>query len=779
MSKSVHKSDPEKASSQKFFKSNATHADGDRGVSGLRGSYRAVPLRQGRDSGGRHFRSNSGNRGGGASRGQGRGGRSGDQEGRVGSHHTAPGEWGSTAEHTRPQGSAVAVGTGEGGASRNRFVSANHLLNFSKYDNSRSRGGGGGGRAYRGYARRERYNRDEFLQANFRFLVSDAVDVRSFASEADKMFQWDDIVQVEMTVSAPVKCPITLDCPPVAPQITPCGHVFGFSGIMQHMMVSGGRSLRCAAKCPLCFTPIVARELRSVIFHRVEPPFAGSLIRFRLLKRGRASIIPEVIGVPEGTPFNTLQCNRFAKFTTCTDGLDVWSKDADQLAKSAAQVISEGGLEATLEAPALYTALDSLAGRAKAWATRRAAKLNPHMDPEEVGAKMEASVRQIFTGRISSVASAQHREKVVKQFDQNFPSLGNKAASGSSRGQDGDLPFLQENQNDAAGGMEVPSSGITMQFGSVAPLGSSPTSHSPPFSKDSSDVAFGASPPTAQPASEYFFYQSMDGQWFFLHPANVKCLMMMHGSYERCPQVIEGRIVEMDDMVQGEFLRKRYRNLAHLPNKGSFKLVEVDLGALVPPEFMEPIRQRQEQRRKRAKKEKRNRQRERREAAAAQDAVRAPTIEEFRSMPDLSAFSRKSSGDDGGDPSDLGFFPQESEQDGGQNAGVSWSAVTKLGFAASWQAPEDSVSTQFPSLPGGGSAQENPTPSQQHPVRKAKNPTNAVWKVENGIASASLKAKQTAPPLQEALQKNHPKPVASKKGKKGKTLLFSNSQRRG
>lgn len=43
---------------------------------------------------------------------------------------------------------------------------------------------------------RSKYNKDDFLQANFRFLVSDAVDVESFSSHADKMFDWKDIAQV-------------------------------------------------------------------------------------------------------------------------------------------------------------------------------------------------------------------------------------------------------------------------------------------------------------------------------------------------------------------------------------------------------------------------------------------------------------------------------------------------------------------------------------------------------------------------------------------------------
>jgi hypothetical protein len=47
------------------------------------------------------------------------------------------------------------------------------------------------------------------------------------------MFDWDDVILVDMASPNPVACPISLDSPPACPQITPCGHVFSFASIMQ------------------------------------------------------------------------------------------------------------------------------------------------------------------------------------------------------------------------------------------------------------------------------------------------------------------------------------------------------------------------------------------------------------------------------------------------------------------------------------------------------------------------------------------------------------------
>ena len=78
-------------------------------------------------------------------------------------------------------------------------------------------------------------------------------------------------LQVEMLTAQEINCPISLEAP-VCPQITPCGHVFAFPSILAHLMNHGGDNLRKASPCPLCFQPIVARELRLVQIKVVTPP---------------------------------------------------------------------------------------------------------------------------------------------------------------------------------------------------------------------------------------------------------------------------------------------------------------------------------------------------------------------------------------------------------------------------------------------------------------------------------------------------------------------------
>ncbi|KAF8062682.1 rnf10 [Scenedesmus sp. PABB004] len=113
-------------------------------------------------------------------------------------------------------------------------------------------------------------------------------DTRGHEGDADRAFDWDDVILVDMMTPAPLACPISLDAPPACPQITPCGHVFAFGAIMQHLLTAGGR----AAPCPLCYQPVVARELRLVQVRQVAPPKVGDEVTFQLLRRPRESTIP-------------------------------------------------------------------------------------------------------------------------------------------------------------------------------------------------------------------------------------------------------------------------------------------------------------------------------------------------------------------------------------------------------------------------------------------------------------------------------------------------------
>lgn len=176
------------------------------------------------------------------------------------------------------------------------------------------------------------YDKNKFLQANFRFVVSDAIDLPTYRRDADLMLKWDDVIQVEMLTSTDIQCPISLESPPSSAQITPCGHVFTFHAVMQHFLHHGGPQLLRAAPCPLCGQLIAARELRMVNIVRVHPVRVDEPITLQLLRRPRDCILAEPVNPPDGggqAPF--------AKFRTTGDPSTLWRATAQHLADMAVQ----------------------------------------------------------------------------------------------------------------------------------------------------------------------------------------------------------------------------------------------------------------------------------------------------------------------------------------------------------------------------------------------------------------------------------------------------------
>ena len=76
-------------------------------------------------------------------------------------------------------------------------------------------------------------------------------DAHSSGGAGFAMCPWDlclVLLQVELLASGPLSCPISLESPPRCPQITPCGHIFSFPSIMQHLAYHGGPQLRWVAR---------------------------------------------------------------------------------------------------------------------------------------------------------------------------------------------------------------------------------------------------------------------------------------------------------------------------------------------------------------------------------------------------------------------------------------------------------------------------------------------------------------------------------------------------
>ena len=77
------------------------------------------------------------------------------------------------------------------------------------------------------------------------------------------------LAQVVMMTGGEVQCPISLETNPLCPQITPCGHVFAFHSIMQHLMTQVTDCLKVIA-CVFCTRTLSLLKMCSLCFGHVQ-----------------------------------------------------------------------------------------------------------------------------------------------------------------------------------------------------------------------------------------------------------------------------------------------------------------------------------------------------------------------------------------------------------------------------------------------------------------------------------------------------------------------------
>jgi len=665
-------------------------------------------------------------------------------------------------------------------------INANHLLNFQSGARETQQTAANPNRRRPAQQRSSRssrppaYDRTKFLQANFRFIISDASEIRKYEADPDLMLNWDDIAAVDVITTSEIQCPITLgQC--ITPCITPCGHIFSEEAIMAHMISTGGPELRVSSACPVCTTQVAARELRPVIIRHVSTIAVGTgeSITFKLLKRGIDSILPHPVGDNEhqleinsggssggktalsptsasatataawqrgnvqvstsnqsnnlnkdsnnkGEKEKEVPCNLYAKFTAVSDPFpSIWSPRVQILAQKSAQLLAEGGHDATYEVPPILAAIDIMANRARAWTERRQRLLLEKLDDEEAAAALAGGALAVaeLAGKEAMEAVKRVAEKASKEEEQ----LYQKSVA---------VHALEEAFPVLSLGMEKPSTSIMEKIDAAAEKKTAPS-----LSQDSFNTNINASdihttstnstpsliPPSAAPppplSSEYYFYQSIDGQLIFLSPFNMKMLVDSVGAcYTSLPHEITAPVLDLEEIEQNETTRKKMKWCGHLPLGGSFKLCEIDLRNILPAEALAPfegeLTQRGKKRMQIAKLEARKHHREIQKAnsiAAAKAAAAAgPSAEELAAMPLPGAFSDpvpvpvpKHSGElvfggkedetaaAGASPASTSSFPGDSS-----GGGISFARIAKMGFAATGPALGEGLGSS-PTSPWG------------------------------------------------------------------------------
>ncbi|XP_058092939.1 uncharacterized protein LOC131239312 [Magnolia sinica] len=618
--------------------------------------------------------------------------RNGKQSGAVSSSHVDQPATGPIS----PQSS-----TAHSMARKNQMMNGNHLLNFHYDPISRPQPRIPPPRKPR---KVRPYNKDLFLQANFKFVVLDSGNYATGSMDPDKMLQWEDVVCVRYSTPFSVQCPICLESP-LCSQITSCGHIFCFPCILRYLLMGEeDRKGDCWKKCPLCFMMISSKDLYTIYIDHVKQYCVGDHINFTLLTRPKDSLIPsqkdhqETSSIPYSSdgpsqkdhqetgsiPYSSDGlCDAFSKFHLTSD-VELSMREAimelnDWLAKA------ESGLVEDLEQlPYVCAALEQFEQRKKCWAEHQTISGSPPLR------NCTNSVLKVCKYNCSKTESHANADEAYSEACESAPDT---SCTGCKDEASGNSLSMEKLGGDDCVVLLVD---LPESFEGPEKLSSS-------YDEDRSFRRHSNGCKDVREKDLYTFYQAVDGQHLILHPLNMKCLLHRYGSHDLLPSRIGGEILQLETVTQSEAMRRRYRFLSHFSLTTTFQLCEIDLSDILPPDalspFMDEIKKREKQRKRVAKKE--NEGKARAEAAALQARL---IPHEFRhsyndatfSIDDFEALGSSSVVTSSTSPPVLGERKLFSD-------------VTRLGFAAAYDSP--SLKAEEPVVDASSSMEASGGPS--------------------------------------------------------------------
>lgn len=166
----------------------------------------------------------------------------------------------------------------------------NHLLNFHcvPRETSSSSSDWHAGNGHGAVSRRQpRYNKEQFLQANFQFVIRSSAKAQVNGSP-DTLIDWSLIEQINIHTTEEPQCPICL-YPPVAAKLTRCGHAYCWPCLLHYLSLSD----KTWRKCPICYDAIHATDLKSCTIDQQHAMNVGDSISFQLMRRRKGSMYIE------------------------------------------------------------------------------------------------------------------------------------------------------------------------------------------------------------------------------------------------------------------------------------------------------------------------------------------------------------------------------------------------------------------------------------------------------------------------------------------------------
>ncbi|CAG8488224.1 4499_t:CDS:10 [Funneliformis caledonium] len=489
-----------------------------------------------------------------------------------------------------------------GAPNRRGQISLNHLLNFSFPPRQSSNVN---------VPRRQRainyqpYNKERFLNANFRFLVKSMGDYTVYQADPDLLLNWQDIEQVIITNPNIPGCPICLQ-QPTAARVTKCGHTYCLACILHYLQLNDDedRPNKKWRKCPICWDAVYSKDLKSVRFWTVRTigKVGGGLTKgeemltMRLIQRPanstvalpRSSTWPlrdDNTNVPSAPWYFTPNALAFSKLTLVS--IDYMQSEYDRDLSDLEDALQEArNWNSSEEIPFIEMAM---------------VNVKEHLEVlGKLSTKAALDAEQCARG-ILDMADADYNEiqdkknllnTIETSYQEDEVFADNKVATSH-----GDINNSSFNLSSDA----IPPPFLPEDFKYKPHIANlSPLDHNekPKIKATKDSRAYDRM---------YYYYQSEDGQHIYLHPLDIRVLKQEFGSYNQFPNDITVRILGVDESTMTEDLRKRCKYLSHLPLGCDVTFLEVDLKGFVSDNslkvFESELRQRYNRRKEKARKE--------------------------------------------------------------------------------------------------------------------------------------------------------------------------------
>jgi hypothetical protein len=621
-------------------------------------------------------------------------------------------------------------------------------------------------------------------------------------------------------------CPICLDTFSCA-RITKCGHCFCLPCLIRHVHSHADNNPYKDCKCPCCSIPLHLVDIRPVQLVTVNPPMVNQQIRFTKLHRAKVCPAPFLPvqdqprrSSPRAAPSQTDADAAFCKFNyidPVTYQQYLTSNLQELLERQ-----SDGGLDA----------------REVVFATMAVEMVQKELQAALEETAEEIVITERFACRAAGIYQQHPMQLLASSYKGNSNSACqvNETAAHADQQTPFDSVDSRDSFDAIPGEPGMPSSSFDPTASSFDPTASSfdPSvtagryrgdSVGSEFSHESSEAYHRRSrgdsitshdtdtlslntgrkdrTTTTRPiptgsmytdGDEGVFYQTNDGQLCFLSGFNMNCLRaefsavlpeesalltaaspLEQRKLSPLPDILEGKIVEIERVQLTPEMRQRLRVLSHLPLYSDVTFVEIMLGNMLSPEtkkiFKKDFAKRKQVRMNRLNAEKREDDRTRRNEEERINDLKArmhridPSDEFFQP----SNYVEETIDITGDDFAPLVSItgtvhedPARSQPSNGTRAdpAASFSAITRTGGAFPALGSSARNESDFPALGLGGGQPSKSTPKPS-------------W----GRPAASSK------PLEEgdtpSLSARVPEPGGKRKSKGKKVVLFSTGAQRG